>query len=77
MRGQAEADELSHRRCTIVVFLDVEDIDACSFENALLAEIGRCEHFLMPPTGDTARELGAEDDWATKDLERPSSWRRT
>lgn len=21
----------------------------------------------MPPTGDTARELGAEDDWATKE----------
>ena len=50
--------------------MDVEDIDSGRFENVILNQIGLCEHFIVLLTAATARDLGAEGDWVSKELDR-------
>src|SRR5271154_4360769 len=54
----------------IDVFMDVEDIDSGRFENVILNQIGLSEHFIVLLTPATARNLGAEGDWVSKELHR-------
>jgi tetratricopeptide (TPR) repeat protein len=54
----------------IGVFMDVEDIDSGRFENVILNQIGLSEHFIVLLTADTARDLGIERDWVSKELDR-------
>lgn len=52
------------------VFMDVEAIDSGRFENVILNQIGLSEHFIVLLTADTARDLGTEGDWVSKELDR-------
>ena len=54
----------------IDVFMDTEDVDSGRFENVILNQIGLSEHFIVLLTADTARDLGTEGDWVSKELDR-------
>jgi tetratricopeptide (TPR) repeat protein len=66
----ARAVRQALERREIEVFMDVEDIDSGRFENVILNQIGLCEHFIVLLTPDTARALGTEGDWVSRELQR-------
>jgi tetratricopeptide (TPR) repeat protein len=52
------------------VFLDVEELSAGRFENVILNEIARRDHFIVVLTPETCETLGADADWVSREVER-------
>jgi tetratricopeptide (TPR) repeat protein len=61
-------EKLEQRGCD--VFLDVEQINSGRFDTVILNEIGKRDHFIVLLTPSVCENLGAKDDWVTRELDR-------
>ena len=58
------------------VFMDVDDISSGRFENVIVNEIGKRDHFIVLLSPETCVELASPDAWVTRELNRALDLRK-